>query len=146
MGGNGAVVILNHADLPSAAASRRASFRITIGPLPPISRSSVLPAARQATFCPVSMEPIKPIAWVPGLAATSSPTTEPGPVIMLKRPGGSPASTMHSASFTAQTDVEEAGAQTTALPQASAGAISSAGMVYGQFHGEITPTTPRGTL
>ena len=52
---------------------------------------------------------------------------------------------MHSASFTAQTDVDEAGAQTTALPAASAGAISSAGIVYGQFHGVITPTTPRGT-
>ena len=52
---------------------------------------------------------------------------------------------MHSASFTAQTDVEDAGAQTTALPAASAGAISSAGIVYGQFQGVITPTTPRGT-
>ena len=30
------------------------------------------------------------------------------------------------------------------LPQASAGAISSAGIVYGQFHGVITPITPRG--
>jgi hypothetical protein len=75
------------------------------------------------------MEPIKPTAWVPGLAATSSPTTEPGPVIMLKSPDGKPASTMHSASFTAQTDVEEAGPQTIALPQASAGAINSAGIV-----------------
>ncbi len=37
-----------------------------------------------------------------------------------------------------------AGVQTTALPQASAGAISSAGIVYGQFHGVITPTTPSG--
>ena len=37
-----------------------------------------------------------------------------------------------------------AGVQTTVLPPASAGAISSAGIVYGQFHGVITPTTPRG--
>ena len=42
---------------------------------------------------------------------------------------------MHSASFTAQTEVDGAGAQTTAFPAASAGAISSAGIVYGQFHG-----------
>ena len=35
---------------------------------------------------------------------------------------------MHSASFTEQTDVEDAGAHTTALPAASAGAISSAGI------------------
>ncbi len=52
---------------------------------------------------------------------------------------------MHSASFTAQTEVEGAGTQTTAFPAASAGAISSAGIVYGQFQGVITPTTPRGT-
>ena len=52
---------------------------------------------------------------------------------------------MHSASLTAQTEVEEAGAQTTVFPAASAGAISSAGIVYGQFQGVIAPTTPRGT-
>ena len=62
-----------------------------------------------------------------------------------KTPAGSSASTMHSASFTEQTEVEEAGVQTTALPAASAGAISSAGIVYGQFQGVMTPTTPRGT-
>ena len=41
--------------------------------------------------------------------------------------------------------MSRAGFQTTVLPAASAGAISSAGIVYGQFHGVITPTTPRGT-
>ena len=51
---------------------------------------------------------------------------------------------MHSASATAHTAVDGAGVHTTALPHASAGAISSAGIVYGQFHGLITPTTPRG--
>src|SRR5919108_6539200 len=88
---------------------------------------------------------MKPTAWVPALAATSSPTTGPGPVIIEKTPAGSSASTMHSASFTAQTDVEGAGTHTTAFPAASAGAISSAGIVYGQFQGVMTPTTPRGT-
>ena len=52
---------------------------------------------------------------------------------------------MHSASFTAQTDVVGAGTQTTAFPAASAGATTSAGMVYGQFHAVMTPTTPFGT-
>ena len=51
---------------------------------------------------------------------------------------------MHRASATAHTAVDGAGVHTTALPQASAGATSSAGIVYGQFHGLITPTTPRG--
>ncbi len=52
---------------------------------------------------------------------------------------------MHSARRTAQTLVVGAGASTTALPYASAGATISAGIVYGQFHGLITLTTPRGT-
>jgi hypothetical protein len=48
---------------------------------------------------------------------------------MLKTPAGSPASAMHSASFTEQIEVDEAGVQTTAFPDARAGAIASAGMV-----------------
>ena len=43
-------------------------------------------------------------------------------------------------------DVEVAGAQTTLLPPASAGAMSSVAIVSGQFQGVITPYTPRGTL
>ena len=62
----------------------------------------------------------------------------------LKTPGGRSASTTHSASAVAQTAVVDAGVHTTVLPDASAGAISSAGIVYGQFHGVITPITPRG--
>src|SRR5262245_62314121 len=88
---------------------------------------------------------MKPIACVPGLDAISSPTTAPGPVIIENTPAGNSASTTHSASFTAQTAVEDAGVQTTVLPAASEGAITSAGMVYGQFQGVMTPTTPRGT-
>src|SRR5918996_2699395 len=91
------------------------------------------------------MEPMKPTAWVPGLPAISSPATGPGPVTIENTPAGSSASTTHSASFTAQTEVDGAGTQTTGFPAARAGAISSAGIVYGQFQGVITPTTPRGT-
>src|SRR5919202_5356741 len=83
-------------------------------------------------------------ACVPGFTATSSPTSPPGPVTRLKTPAGRSASTRHSASATAETDVVGAGTQTTAFPDASAGASASAGIVYGQFHGVITPTTPRG--
>ena len=66
---------------------------------------------------------------VPGLRAISSPTTGPGPVTRLNTPGGRSASAMHSARATAQIAVEGAGVHTTALPQASAGATSSAGIV-----------------
>jgi len=52
---------------------------------------------------------------------------------------------MARARCTAHCDVNRAGFQTTELPAARAGAISSAGIVYGQFHGVMTPTTPFGT-
>ncbi len=131
--------------LASAAAATSASSSTTIGPFPPSSSSAAFPAARAATCSPVDVEPMNATACVPRLPASSSPTVEPGPVTMLKTPAGSPASTTHSASFTEHTAVVEAGDQTTALPAASAGATSSDGIVYGQFHGVITPTTPRGT-
>ena len=107
----------------------------TTGPLPPSSSTAALPAAASATLRPVSVEPMKPTPCVPGLRAISSPTTEPGPVTRLKTPAGRSASTTHSASSVAHTAVVDAGVQTTVLPDASAGAISSAGMVYGQFQG-----------
>ena len=116
----------------------------TSGPLPPISSSAALPAAAWATSRPVAVEPMNATPLVPGLRAISSPTTGPGPVTRLNTPGGRSASAMHCASATAHTAVDGAGVHTTALPHASAGAISSAGIVYGQFHGLITPTTPRG--
>ena len=62
----------------------------------------------------------------------------------LKTPGGRSASATHSASAMPATAVVDAGVHTTVFPAASAGAISSAGIVYGQFHGVITPMTPRG--
>ena len=88
-----------------------------------------MPAARLATVSPVSVEPVKATARVPGLAASSSPTSGPGPSTMLKTPGGRSASATHSASTPEQTAVEGAGVQTTQLPHASAGASTSAGIV-----------------
>ena len=64
---------------------------------------------------------------------------------MLKTPGGRSASAIASAITAEQSEVEDAGFQTTALPAANAGATTSAAIVYGQFQGVMTPTTPRGT-
>src|SRR5690242_14383382 len=52
---------------------------------------------------------------------------------------------MISASSAQHAEVLGAGTQITALPAAMAGANSSAPMVYGQFHGLMTPTMPSGT-
>src|SRR5205823_8280395 len=128
----------------STARPMSASANTTWGPLPPSSSITCLPAARLATDAPVSVEPTKPTPSTSGWPATSSPTSAPGPVTRLTAPAGRSASTMHSISATEITLVEEAGVQTTVLPAARAGAISSAAIVSGQFQGVMMPYTPRG--
>ena len=88
-----------------------------------------MPAACRATVSPVAVEPVKATACVPSLTASSSPTSGPGPRTKLKTPGGRSASATHSASRPEHTDVDGAGVQTTQLPQARAGASTSAGIV-----------------
>src|SRR6185437_8167781 len=111
------------------AASTSPSSSTTSGPLPPISISVDLPAAAADTSRPVAVDPMKATPSTPGCRAISSPTTGPGPVTRLNTPGGRSASAMQRASSTAHTEVEGAGVHTTVLPQASAGATNSAGMV-----------------
>ena len=57
----------------------------------------------------------------------------------LIAPAGRSASARHSISATEITLVEDAGVHTTVLPAASAGAMSSAAIVSGQFHGVMIP-------
>src|SRR5260370_14537978 len=130
--------------VPSTALARSASANTTIGPLPPSSSITCLPAARRATEAPVSVEPTNPTPYRSGGPAPSSPTSAPGHVTRLTAPAGQSASARHSISATEMTLVEVAGVQTTVLPAASAGAISSAAIVRGQFQGVMTPYTPRG--
>src|SRR3954454_19719186 len=87
---------------------------------------------------------MKPTATVPGFDTSSSPTSGPGPSTKLNTPGGRSASATHSASSPEHTAVLGAGVHATVLPAASAGATISAGIVYGQFHGVTTATTPFG--
>ena len=65
-------------------------------------------------------------------------------MIRFSTPGGTPASSNTSVSFTAHSGVLDAGLKMMALPQISAGAIFQAGMAMGKFHGVMMPTTPRG--
>src|ERR1700687_3077808 len=116
-----------------------ASANTTIGPLPPSSNITCLPAARRATDAPVSVDPTKPTPSTSGGAATSSPTPAPGPVTRFTTPGGKSAAAMHSISATEMTLVDDAGVQTTVLPAAIAGAMSSAAIVSGQFQGVMIP-------
>ena len=88
-----------------------------------------MPAAWRDTISPVCVEPVKATARVPGLTASSSPTSGPGPSTKLNAPGGRSASATHSASTPEHTAVDGAGVQTTVQPQPSAGASTSAGIV-----------------
>ena len=130
--------------MPSTAWAMSASSKMIIGPLPPSSSITCLPAARRATDAPVAVDPTNPTPSTSGWPATSSPTSAPGPVTRFSAPGGKSASAMHSISATEITLVEDAGVHTTVLPAARAGAISSAAIVRGQFQGVMIPYTPRG--
>src|SRR3990172_4732076 len=111
---------------------------MTTGPLPPISMSTGLPAARSQILLPVTELPVKPTASVPGFETTSSPTTDPSPVTRLITPGGRSAASIAPVSATAQSDVVGAGTQTMVLPAAIPGARYSTGMLRGKFHGVTT--------
>src|ERR1700743_1417570 len=115
-----------------------------MGPLPPSSSSWAFPGERAATLAPVATEPTKPIPATPGWPASASPATGPGPGTKLNTPAGM-APPMTGGSTAQHAMVVGAGTQTTVLPAAMAGARISAPIVYGQFHGLITPTTPSGT-
>jgi ABC-type protease/lipase transport system fused ATPase/permease subunit len=78
------------------------------------------------------------------MPAISSPTTGPGPGRNATVPGGRSASAIASTRTALKTDVLGAGAHTTVFPAASAGAMTWAGIVYGQFHGVMAATTPSG--
>ena len=60
------------------------------------------------------------------------------------RPAGTPASSISSNSRVADRGVAAGGLSTTALPEASAGAILCAAMFRGELKALIPPTTPRG--
>jgi hypothetical protein len=64
---------------------------------------------------------------------------------MLSTPAGRPASVSASASAYTVSGVSGAGLSTTEQPAASAGAVFSAGVLSGPFHGVIAATTPTGS-
>ena len=73
------------------------------------------------------------------------PTTDPRPVTRLATPRGRPALTSSSIRNTADHGVRDDGLNTTAFPNASAGAILRTGVTTGKFQGQIAATTPTGS-
>ena len=101
-----------------------------------------------AAYCmirrPVAVSPVNAILAIRGLEARALPTSAPGPVMMLRTPGGT-TSLMTSANLRIDHGVGEAGLITEQFPAARAGASFQAAISSGKLKGMIWPTTPSGS-
>jgi len=102
---------------------------ITTGPLPPISSSATLPAAAWATSRPVVVEPMKATPCTAGIACDLVAHHWPRAGHEVEHAGRDVGLGDAARQRDAHTAVDGAGVQTTVLPHASAGAMSSAGIV-----------------
>ena len=129
---------------PRPRASRSASSITTTGPLPPISMITALPAAAEATERPVGRRADEGDGARAGVA---------GDLVADERPragdevdhAGRQVRLGHALGERDRAD-RRASAPASTRPccrHASAGASSSAGIVYGQFQGVMIPTAPR---
>ena len=127
--------------------ARSASGRMMLADLPPSSCDTRLTvsAAALATRMPARVEPVNDIMSTPGCADSGAPTPGPSPLIRLKTPAGTPASSMISATISAFSGVYSLGFSTMVQPAASAGATLHMIWLIGQFQGVIMPTTPTGS-
>ena len=135
----------------SRARSRSASSRMISGFFPPSSSTAGLRcwAAWTPMMRPTLVEPVKFTIRTRGSAiraATTSPASARSLVTTLRTPGGSPASASTSARRSPHViGASSLGFITTVLPTASGMAIDRIPRTSGAFHGEIAPTTPKGT-
>jgi len=100
------------------------------------------PAAR-TIFSAVAEDPTKPMASTPGWVTSRSPTF-PSPGRIETSPSGTPAPARISPRARQASGVIDGGLATTALPVASAGAMNSAAIISGKFHGVTAAHTPTG--
>mmetsp|Transcript_6523 Transcript_6523/g.22310 ORF Transcript_6523/g.22310 Transcript_6523/m.22310 type:complete len:271 (+) Transcript_6523:682-1494(+) len=128
----------------SAALSRSASEKTTIGSLPPSSRTRRLrEGAQSAMIClPVAEEPV--MATMSTSPCTRALPTTPSPCTSSSTPAGS-ADWSAFATSAPTSGVTSEGLSTTALPAARAGRVRRRGSSAGKFHGEHTATTPCGS-
>ena len=138
------------AEVSSLEGGVRGQFHVGIfkddhGPIPPELEDSCFAGRAASDLLAGGDRTDKAHAIDTGVTDESGADNRPGAGRKLKTPLGKPASTRAAASWPEHAAVVGAGTQTTVFPAASAGATSSAIMVYGQFHGVTTPTTPRGT-
>ena len=77
---------------------------------------------------------------------SSWPAVLPGPVMKLKTPGGSPASTVALYNLRPRSGVAVAGLKTTVLPATSAPPDGPAASARGKLNGAMTAQTPNGRI
>src|SRR5581483_8054618 len=99
-----------------AAASRSASANTMLGVLPPSSSVTGLRsvAVRRWMSWPTAVDPVKVILWTPGCSTMAIPVS-PAPGTTLTTPGGTPASSISSASQRVDSGASSDGLSTTTL-------------------------------
>ena len=102
-------------------------------------------AAQRATSAPTAVEPVMDTMSTSGWVEKASPSSAPAPFTMLNTPAGAPASSMHSASRSAESGAYWLGLSTMVQPAASAGATLAIDWFIGQFHGASSAQTPTGS-
>mmetsp|Transcript_16125 Transcript_16125/g.34861 ORF Transcript_16125/g.34861 Transcript_16125/m.34861 type:complete len:265 (-) Transcript_16125:76-870(-) len=129
-----------------AALSRSASANTTMGSLPPSSRTN------RFRFCahfsmirfPTALLPVIATIWTSSLDTNCSPTL-PSPWTICRTPSGSAEASAETYSAPVR-GVTSEGLTITVLPAASAGTARKGISPAGKFHGEMTTTTPSGSL
>ena len=97
-----------------------------------------------STFCPVSLEPVKPMTSTSGWQHSFMPVVSPLPVRMFTTPSGSPADWRMRAKTRSVMELMEGGLMTQVLPTARAAEAFTASMMTGKFQGMIRAATPMG--
>ncbi len=132
---------------PRTAASMSASGNTMFGDLPPSSSVIFFSVSADSRMIPLPVEvsPVNAILSMPGCSTIIRPTSDPGPVMTFRTPGGRPTSWPISASASAVRGVWLAGLMITVLPQASAGPTFQEVSSSGKFHGTMAAITPTGS-
>ncbi len=91
------------------------------------------------------MPPVNATLATFGCSTSAAPTSAPKPVTTLTTPGGNPACSISSISFSVDVDVNSDGLITSVQPAASAGASLNESSSSGEFHGVMAATTPMGS-
>jgi hypothetical protein len=127
------------------AASRSASAKTRLAPLPPSSRLTGvrLAAAARAIARPVADSPVNTMRSIAGDSVSHCPAASgPKPCTTLSTPSGKPARSASRAMIVADAGESSAGLSTTVLPQASAGTIFHVSSISGKFQGAMAAATP----